>query len=126
MERFRVSATPDGDTCTLTLSGEVDLAVAPDVVDLGSAALDDPSIQTLRVGLHAVTFMDSTCIGALIELRNTADKLGKTVVLDGAPPRVQRLLDLTGLGEFFVTSGETEPGTTLSGPADPDPQPQAV
>ena len=125
MERFRVSATPDGDTCTLTLSDELDLAAAPDVVELGSAALDDPSTQTLRVGLQAVTFLDSTCIGALIELRNAADKLGKTVVLDGVPPRVRRLLDLTGLGEFFTTGAGDGNEATLSGPTGPA-QSQAV
>jgi anti-anti-sigma factor len=102
MERFRVNAVPAGDTCRLTISGEADLAVAADIVALGTAALNEPEAQILVVDLGAVTFMDSTGLGSLISLRNVADGLGKRLVIEAIPPRVQRLIDLTGLHEILA------------------------
>ena len=36
MQHFRVNAVAGQGTCTLVLSGEVDLAAAPDLLDLGT------------------------------------------------------------------------------------------
>jgi anti-anti-sigma factor len=98
---FQVSAVSGEHSCTLTISGDADLSGAPDIVVLGLAALEDDTVWTLQVDLQAVTFMDSTCLGALVTLRNHCDALGKRMTLDGVPPRVQRLLTITGLDTAF-------------------------
>jgi anti-sigma B factor antagonist len=102
MERFRLTAVPNGDTCTLIVAGDVDLERAPEIIELGTVSLDEARSHTLLIDLAAVTFMDSTGLGALITLRNGAEQRGKRVVLESIPPRVQRLLDLTNLNEFFT------------------------
>ena len=89
METFRVKAVPGEGTCTLFLSGEADLAVAPDIIELGTMSLSEASIMTLIVDLAAVTFIDSTSIGALVQLRNVADAQGKRLALENVPVRVR-------------------------------------
>jgi anti-sigma B factor antagonist len=127
MQRFRVRATPLGDGCTLIISGEADLTAAPEVVELGTAALNEPDLHTLVIDLRDVTFMDSTCLGALIALQNTADKLGRNICLVAISPRVQRLIELTGLTETFAIRPDLEQTAAdepPNQPSGPDPLPR--
>jgi anti-sigma B factor antagonist len=101
VETFRIKAVPGDGTCTLVLSGEADLAVAADIVELGNTGLSETSITTLLVDLAAVTFIDSTSIGALVQLRNAADAHGKRLALENVPPGVFRVLELSGVTAFF-------------------------
>jgi anti-sigma B factor antagonist len=101
METFRVKAVPGNNTCTLMLSGEVDLAGAPDITELGTISLNESGMSTLIVDLTAVTFIDSTAIGAFVHLRNLADEGGKKFVLANAPDRVLRVIQIAGLDAVF-------------------------
>ena len=50
MQSFRVTAVPrDNGTCTLIVRGELDLATAPDVDRLGTAALTHSQIHTILI-----------------------------------------------------------------------------
>ena len=104
METFRITAVPSTGSCTLVLSGEADMSAAPDIIELGVASLDSPGTVTLVIDVAAVTFIDSTVIGAFVQLLNFAHAGGKRVVLANVPPRVQRVLDLTGLDRVFDTA----------------------
>jgi anti-sigma B factor antagonist len=101
MGRFRIKAAPGDKTCTLILHGEADLAVADDIVALGTLSLAETTTDTLILDLEAVTFMDSTSIGAMIRLRNLATDSGKHLQLAHVPDRVRQVLSLTGLGGTF-------------------------
>ena len=102
MNPFRLTAVSCGDQCVLAMHGEADLAVAEDIVELGMVGLNEPDIRTLVIDLHAVTFCDSTTIGAFIRLRNHARDAGKELVLSGIPDRVQQVLTIAGLGHVFT------------------------
>jgi anti-anti-sigma factor len=111
METFRINAVPRHDVCTLVLQGEADLAVADDIVSLGTLSLTESGTQILILDLEAVTFMDSTAIGAMIRLRNLATESGKQLQLAHLPARVRQILTLTGLGDVFdeaAGSGSTD------------------
>jgi anti-sigma B factor antagonist len=97
MTGFHVSSSPG----VLRLSGELDLDAAPDIVTAGIAALEGPDTPTLLVDLDAVTFIDSTAIGALVRLSNAADDQGKHLTLTNVPARVHQVLTITGLTEVF-------------------------
>jgi anti-sigma B factor antagonist len=84
---------PDG-AIVLSIAGEVDLAVATQLRESGLVALARDDSAVLRIDLSAVTFMDSSGLGALIQLNNTSP--GR-VVLVRPSPRVVRLLELAGL-----------------------------
>ena len=101
VETFRIRAVPGEDSCTLVLSGEADLEVAPDILELGMTGLGEASMTTLIVDLGEVTFIDSTTIGALIRLHNVADQQGKRLALDNVSRRVSQVLELAGLTGFF-------------------------
>jgi anti-anti-sigma factor len=75
--------------------------VADDIVALGSASLTESTTRILTVDLQAVTFMDSTAIGALIQLRNIATEADKHLRLAHLPDRVRQVLTLTGLADTF-------------------------
>jgi anti-sigma B factor antagonist len=47
--------------------------------------------------LRDVSYMDSTCLGELIEACQTARELGAELHVTNVPPRVQRLLDISGV-----------------------------
>lgn len=94
----------DGDRLRLVLSGAIDVSVAAEI-----AALADPVVAShtgeVVVDLTAVTFIDSSGVGALVALNNSlADRgLGALRVTPG-PPNVMRVLHLVGLDEIFQLS----------------------
>jgi anti-sigma B factor antagonist len=100
MENFRINAVPSAGTCTLFLSGEADQAVAGNIVDVGTASLEHTTL--LVIDLADLTFLDSTALGALVELHHVAEAARKHLVLSRTPGLVQQLLALTGQGEVFV------------------------
>jgi anti-anti-sigma factor len=104
VQTFRIKAVPGDGTCTLVLFGEADLAVADDIVELGTVSLSEPATHTLCIDLAAVTFIDSTSIGALVRLRNIAIDQDKKLVLVAPQPRLLRTLDLSGLHGIFDIS----------------------
>jgi anti-sigma B factor antagonist len=104
---------PSGSRNVLELAGEIDLATSQVVSDRGAQCLDQPGITLLIVDLAAVTFMDSTALGALVRLRNLAVTQGKQLRLANVPTRVGRLLELVGLTAIFEIEIEIE-----SDPAD--------
>jgi anti-anti-sigma factor len=101
MATFRIRAAPGDQICTLVLEGEADLDVEPDIVAFGTASLSQFDIHTLCVDLAKVTFIDSTAIGVLVLLRNTATDIGKHLVLSNVPTRVRKVMAITGLDAVF-------------------------
>jgi anti-sigma B factor antagonist len=101
MQTFRIMAVPGEGTCTLVLSGEADLAVADDIVHLGTLGLDDPATHRLVVDLQAVTFIDSTTLGAFVKLNNLAQGSSRRFELTHVPPGVERVLAISGLDQVF-------------------------
>jgi anti-sigma B factor antagonist len=91
----------DGWT-TLVVSGELDVALAVEVREVGVAALTGSDGHSLRIELAEVSFMDSSGLGALISLRNAATAAGGDVVLCDPPLAVDKVLALTQLDTVFT------------------------
>jgi anti-sigma B factor antagonist len=110
MAAFRIKDVPGDGTCTLILEGEADLAVVQDIVTLGTISIMEPGVRTLTIDVGAVTFIDSTVIGALVSLNNLAQDNGKGLILANVPNRMIRLLQLTGLdGALNIRSSNAQP-----------------
>ena len=88
----------DGGT-VVSLAGELDLYNAEDVrAALLVACADDPAV--LVVDLAAVTFIDSTALGVLIEARSRlAERDGFRLASPGLETR--RALEISGLDRHF-------------------------
>jgi anti-sigma B factor antagonist len=92
-----VRTTADG-SIVLAVEGEVDLAVAGALQQAGVDAIEANPTAELQVDVSQVTFMDSTGLGALIQIRNAAPDRFRLV---GVAPRLAQLLEITGLSDTF-------------------------
>jgi anti-anti-sigma factor len=101
MSPFQIEVVPGGEVCTLVLHGEVDLAVADSIVEVGTRSLADAATTTVIIDMSQVTFIDSTALGALIRLRNLADASTKQFALTRLPDRVTKVLGIAGLSTVF-------------------------
>ena len=80
----------------LRVSGAVDIQSREALLTAGRAALQNKT-QALVVELSDVTFLDSTGIGALVELGRDAEDAETQFVVSDPSPRVMRILEMTGL-----------------------------
>jgi anti-anti-sigma factor len=86
----------------LTLSGEIDLSVAPNLLDSGTEMARAVAPGRLEIDLGDVSFIDSSGLGALISIRNTARQCGANLVLVRVSPVVARFFELAGVGDSFT------------------------
>lgn len=85
----------------LAVSGEVDVATVPELLAEAHRLLEaDP--PRLEVDLKEVTFIDSSGLGALVQIQKAADDKGISVVLTRSSGPTRRLLELTGLQHVFT------------------------
>ena len=116
MTDFSIRTEANGPHRDLILSGDVDLQVAERLTRVAHSQLADSDVQCLRLDLGAVTFMDSTGMGALVRIRNTARQQGQTIELVNIPERIRQLLLLTGLGGVFEIDSSDTSRAKPSGP----------
>ena len=95
-----VIETPAGERRSLAVSGEFDLAAVEEFLAAALGCLED-SADICEIDLGAVSFIDSSGLGALVRVRKAAHERGKDVVLTNVPPAVNRLFEVTGLTEAF-------------------------
>lgn len=103
MVHFSVQcSSPDAGKCVIQVAGNVDLEHSAELARAGKDALGDGAgVQTVIVDLSDVTFMDSTGVGALIDIHAAAIAGGASVRIRDAPPMVTKLLQITGLAPMF-------------------------
>ena len=94
-------ATDPAGQDVLTVSGDVDLATAHEFVAAADACLASEAEGPLRLDLSGVTFIDSTGISALLEIRRAAANAGTDVVVVGCSAVVDRVLAIAGITDLF-------------------------
>lgn len=82
-------------------SGDLDLESADAFVTLGRTAVQQCTKPAIIVDLSECTFLDSSGVGALVTVRNAARDAGMEIFVRGAPDRVKRVLEVTGLLDYF-------------------------
>lgn len=108
MAVFRIQVVPDGRCCAIVLSGDVGLEIASELSAAGVEAARTTDHERIVVDFGGVTFLDSTGIGALVEIRTAALEAGKDLRIRNVTPRVERLLRITGLTEAFPVAGPAD------------------
>ena len=87
------------------LSGDLDIVTSEEVKrDL--AQLVEGGHHSLALDLSHVGFVDSSGLGVLVAIHRLAEDQGGTFVVQEVPPQVQRLFDITRLGDLLVVDGE--------------------
>jgi anti-sigma B factor antagonist len=96
MNRLQISIEHQSDVVVVRLTGEVDVATAPEL---------DQRLQEIATGGHThvlidlseVEFMDSTGLHSIIRAQCFADANGRQLTLRHGSPQVRRLFEITGL-----------------------------
>ena len=91
---------PRGDAVSVAVRGEVDLATVPQLLDMLNGLVDRGSTRII-LDCRALTFLDSSGIGALVALRKRLGDDG-SVVLEEPQPQVRKVLEITGVHEHVV------------------------
>jgi stage II sporulation protein AA (anti-sigma F factor antagonist) len=103
-----------GQTLIARLAGELDLQVADELRGRLDEALEAHGAVHLVLNLEGVSFIDSACLGVILgRYKRIASNQG-TLVFVAIPPRVRRVLELSGLmriGREFPTEEAALTGT---------------
>ena len=113
MAEFSVDVRAHDGTCELILAGQIDVAVADQLRAEGIRGLASVPTGPVIVDVGAVSFLDSTGLGALIQLRTAALGAGRTFALRNVGPRIEKLFKITGLDAVF---GSTDDSTGSGSP----------
>ncbi len=89
-----------GAECVLTVRGDIDLASASDFETALRTALD-AAPSSIVVDLAELSFIDSSGLRVLVSVSKDAQSRGATLGLRNVPRHAQRVLDITGLSEWF-------------------------
>jgi anti-sigma B factor antagonist len=109
---FHVHVQPHADATLLAISGELDIATAPEL----EQALDQIQPEQTKlvvVDLRELQFMDSTGLSTLVRAHQRLSEHDCELTLVKGPPQVQRLLDLTGVAERLRLG--SDPAELLTG-----------
>ena len=98
-----ISTAADGDNTVISVGGEVDAASAD---TLRSAVFDviEGGQSKVVVDMSDVSFIDSSGLRVLIAGFKAAEAAGGSLSVGAPSDAVQRLLEITGQLERFVTS----------------------
>ena len=99
--QLRISTDRQGETTVLALSGELDIASAPDFERAVAEVDGSGASGRLVVDLAELTFMDSTGLRALLLARQQAADSERELVLRPGPRQVQRGFELSGTLDRF-------------------------
>jgi anti-sigma B factor antagonist len=95
-----INNAESGAECVLTVRGDIDLASASDFETALRTALD-AAPSSIVVDLAELSFIDSSGLRVLVSVSKDAQSRGATLGLRNIPPHAQRVLDITGLSEWF-------------------------
>jgi HptB-dependent secretion and biofilm anti anti-sigma factor len=98
---LQVSSRIQASTARLELSGRFDFTGRKALRDSYDAALTDPAVKILEVGLAGVEYIDSSALGMLLLMRERSQELGKKVLLCGAKGTVKQVLSVANFHRLF-------------------------
>jgi anti-sigma B factor antagonist len=85
----------------LALSGRLGAATVADVRAALCEAIDS-GVEDMLLDLHEVELVDATGLGVIVSAHRRADRLGRRLVLQRVPERIDRLLTATRLNRVLV------------------------
>jgi anti-sigma B factor antagonist len=100
-DKFNAKTEFRNGACTIYLSGELDLSVAPDF-RLVMEPLVGESGQDLIINMKDLKYIDSTGIGILLSILKARNGMEARFIVEEVPVRIQKLFDMTGIAKFFA------------------------
>jgi anti-sigma B factor antagonist len=107
---FRVDVSHGSSGALVALTGELDLATAPQLRAC-LAPLPEAGESQVVLDLSDLDFIDSTGLSVLVMAFSRTQAAGCAMVIRNPKPAVVRILEITGLASVFTisTEGETLP-----------------
>ena len=102
-KHFTVSAERTDEMVTISCSGELDIATAPDIEQAIGKAVASDAPKLIRLDWSGLTFMDSTGIRLLLSTVRMCKEEGFDLVWD-LSPAAQRALDAVGIHDELLRS----------------------
>jgi stage II sporulation protein AA (anti-sigma F factor antagonist) len=96
MTQFEITHEIQSRACVVRLSGDLDMAIVPELRSKLDSALDG-GCDSVVLDLSKVVYADSSALGLLVWLDHRLRPSGGRLVLAGATPDVARILELSGL-----------------------------
>lgn len=93
---------------TVRLAGELDEHTAAQFRAAVEARLDEDGERDLALDLSAVTFIDSSGLGAILGRYKRISQAQRRMTISGASPQVRRILELSGLLKIIPLTGPDE------------------
>lgn len=107
---LKVRVLPDEDGVrVIVCAGEFDQDTLGPLTAACTAAADDPGLRRIVLDVAQVTFADSAMLNLMLSLRRT----GRLVLAGPVPPRLGRLLEVTGARDLFPTADGIEAARSL-------------
>jgi anti-sigma B factor antagonist len=91
------------DQRILMLRGPITVETAPKF----ARAVHQEIAERLILDLSDVPFIDSVGLGSLVAANVSHQKNGRCLVLTGLKPRVRKVMEVTRVGDFFMTFATT-------------------
>jgi anti-sigma B factor antagonist len=99
-QQFQIEERSEGGVTIVTVSGEIDVATAPQLQE-SLHALIAQGRSSLVIDLLAVTFLDSTALGVLVGALKRCREQGGDLQLVMADVRIMKIFEITGLITVF-------------------------
>lgn len=100
---FDVALEDDGPSqVKVVVTGDLDISTAPQLSDAVRSALNVRNAKKIMLDLRPTTFLDSSGVTALVNLKRDASERGVSVILLGTSSYVDRVLGIVGLTDLFA------------------------
>jgi anti-anti-sigma factor len=106
-ENFRVEVRTENRAVVFAVEGELDLASSP-TLEQELDRVHDADADLLIVDLRRLRFMDSTGLHALVKANKRATEAGRRFAVVRGGAQIERLLNLTGVGELLIVADTPE------------------
>lgn len=104
---FSTEVTKTGDATVVHVRGEIDIATCGRLRDAIEPHLGPD--QNLVLDLSEVEFMDSACLGVLLQARGTLTADGGSLVLRNPSSAARRLLTAAQVEDFLQADADEHP-----------------
>jgi anti-sigma B factor antagonist len=118
MDRLGVDVQAQPGQVLLVLHGELDLGTEPQLRNVAMAQLAAHNPSRLSLDLADITFLDSSGISALLDLREQASNRGAVLEFVAVSRRAARVLTIVGLAEPLGIAADPD---SVPGPS-PNPE----
>lgn len=98
---LRIETREQAGTVVIQVSGEVNLRSSPQLLT-ALRELAERGPRRLVIDLHGVSYMDSSGLGSLVDVKRRLERRGGRLTLAALQPRVRSVLEIAQLHRFFT------------------------